>query len=173
MKKLLNLPFIPAAPDLGLLLFRVVLAGIVLRFHGWGKLAGWQDEPAHRPNLFSLAGFRKEFHTFPDYIHISSELSYLLVTWFETFGSLMIIAGLCTRLNALGMFVTLMVAWIFHHHLSLSGPNSGEVAFAYAFGYLLLVLTGAGKFSLDRRLGIGTEAALRSMRSKSSRPESR
>ncbi|HEY5078260.1 MAG TPA: hypothetical protein VII43_00370, partial [Opitutaceae bacterium] len=88
MKKLLGLSFLPLFPDLGLLFFRVVLAFLVLRYHGWGKLAGWSDEPAHLPNLLSLAGFHKEFHTFPDYIHISSELSYLLVTWFETFGSM-------------------------------------------------------------------------------------
>ncbi|HVU17425.1 MAG TPA: DoxX family protein [Candidatus Didemnitutus sp.] len=154
MKKFFGLSFVPAFPDLGLLLFRVALAWVVLRYHGWGKLAGWQDEPMHLPNLFSLAGFRKEFHTFPDYIHISSELSYLLVTWFETFGSMMVIVGLFTRLNALGMFITLTVAWIFHHHMHLSGPNSGEVAFTYAFAYLLLFLSGAGKYSVDRRLGL-------------------
>ena len=76
------------------------------------------------------------------------------MTWFETFGSMMIIAGLCTRLNALGMFITLMVAWFFHHHMNLSGPNSGEVAFAYGFAYLLLFLSGGGKYSLDRKLGL-------------------
>jgi uncharacterized membrane protein YphA (DoxX/SURF4 family) len=65
----------------------------------------------------------------------------------------MIIAGLLTRFNALGMFITLAVAWIFHHQMRLSGPNSGEVAFAYASCFLLLVLSGAGKYSLDRWLG--------------------
>jgi putative oxidoreductase len=153
MKKLLGLSFVPKNPDLGILLFRVVIAGLVIRFHGWGKLAGWKDEPMHLPNLFALDGWRKEFHTFPNYIHISSELSYVLVTWFETFGSLMVIAGLCTRFNALGMVITLMVAWFFHHHMHFSGPNSGEVPFAYAFGYLLIFLAGAGKYSLDRKLG--------------------
>lgn len=154
MKKFLGLRFVPLNADAGLLLFRVVLAWLVIRYHGWGKLAGWQDEPRHLPNLFALAGARKEFHTFPNYIGISSELSYLLVTWFETFGCMMIIAGLCTRLNAFGMWFTLMVAFIFHHHLHLSGPNSGEVAFAYGFGFLLLFLAGAGKYSLDRKWGI-------------------
>src|SRR5450432_4785650 len=153
MKKFLGLSFLPLNPDLGLLLCRVVLCWLVIRYHGWGKLAGWQDEPMHLPNLFALDGWRKEFHTFPNYIGISSELSYVLVTWFETFGSMMIIAGFCTRFNALGMFITLMVAWVFHHHMHSSGPNSGEVAFAYGFGYLLLVLAGAGKYSLDRKLG--------------------
>ena len=154
MKRFLGLSFLPLNADLGLLIYRGVLSFLVIRYHGWGKLAGWADEKLHLPNLFALDGWRKEFHTFPDYIGISSELSYVLVTWFETFGSMMIIAGLCTRLNALGMFITLMVAFVLHHHLHLSGPNSGEVAFAYGFAYLLLVLAGPGKYSLDRKLGL-------------------
>jgi uncharacterized membrane protein YphA (DoxX/SURF4 family) len=153
MKGFLGLKFIPLLPDLGLLAFRVALAWLVVRYHGWGKLAGWADEKLHQPNLFALDGVRKEFHTFPNYIGISSELSYVLVTWFETFGCLMIIAGLLTRFNALGMFITLTVAWIFHHQMRLAGPNSGEVAFAYACGFLLLLCCGPGKYSLDRKLG--------------------
>src|SRR5688572_32296501 len=102
MKKLFGLSFVPLNVDLGLLLFRVAMAVLMIRFHGWGKLTGWADERMRVPNLFSLAGARKEFHTFPNHIGISSELSYVLVTWFETFGSLMIVAGLFTRLNALG-----------------------------------------------------------------------
>lgn len=154
MKKALGLAFLPLNRDLGLLIFRVVLASLVIRLHGWGKLTGWANEPLHQPNLFALEGLRKEFHTFPNYIGISSELSYTLVTWFETFGCMMIIVGLCTRLNALGMFITLMIAWYFHHHMRFAGPNAGEVAFAYGFGFLLLVLSGAGRYSLDRRLGL-------------------
>ena len=93
MKKFLGLVFLPLSPDLGLLVFRVILSGVVIRFHGWGKLTGWADERMHLPNGFALEGWRKEFHTFPDYIGISSELSYVLVTWFETFGSMLITAS--------------------------------------------------------------------------------
>ena len=127
---------------------------LMIRFHGWGKLTGWADESMRVPNLFSLAGAQKEFHTFPNYIGISSELSYVLVTWLETFGSMMIIVGLCTRLNALGLFLTMMVAFFLHHHMHFSGPNAGEMPFAYGFVYLLLFFTGAGRFSVDRRLGL-------------------
>jgi putative oxidoreductase len=155
MKKFLRLSFIPLNPDLGLLLFRVVLSVLMIRFHGWGKLTGWADERMRVPNLFSFAGARKEFHTFPNHIGISSELSYVLVAWFETFGSMMIVAGLCTRLNALGLFITMIVAWAFHHGMRFSGPNAGELPFAFAFGYLLLVLAGGGKYSADRKLGLG------------------
>lgn len=153
MKNLLGLKFIPLLPDVGLLLFRLALGWLVVRYHGWGKLTGWADEKTHLPNLFALDGVRKEFHTFPNYIGISSELSYVLVTWFETFGCLMIMAGLLTRFNALGMFITLIVAWLFHHQMRLAGPNSGEVAFAYACCFLLLLCCGPGKYSLDRKFG--------------------
>jgi len=154
MKKLLGLTFLPKSPDLGLLLLRLTLPVLMIRFHGWGKLTGWADEPMRVPNLFAFAGVQKEFHSFPNYIGISSELSYVLVTWLETFGSMMIIAGLFTRINALGLFITMMVAWCCHHSMRFSGPNAGELPFAFAFCYLLLFLTGAGRFSVDRQLGL-------------------
>ncbi len=154
MKKYLSLSFIPLNPDFGLCAVRVVISGLMIRYHGWGKLTGWADEKIRRPNLFALAGVEKEFHTFPNYIGLSSELSYVLVTWCETFGSMFIIAGLLTRLHALGLFITMMVAWTFHHHMLLTGPGAGELPFAWAFVYLLLLLAGPGKYSLDQRLGL-------------------
>ncbi len=154
MKKFLSLSFLPLKPDLGLLALRVVISCLMIRYHGWGKLTGWADEKLRLPNLFALDGVRKEFHRFPNYIGISSELSYVLVTWCETFGSMLIIVGLCTRLHALGLFITLMVAWVFHHHMLLTGAGSGELPFAWAFVYLLLLLAGPGKYSLDRKLGL-------------------
>jgi putative oxidoreductase len=153
MKKFLSLSWLPLNPDLGLLGLRVAVSALMIRYHGWGKLAGWADEKIRLPNLFSLAGAQKEFHTFPNYIGISSELSYVLVTWCETFGSMCIIAGLATRLHSLGLFVTMTVAWVFHHGMKLTGPGSGELPFSWAWVYLLLVLAGPGKYSLDRKLG--------------------
>jgi putative oxidoreductase len=154
MKKLFGLSFLPLNADLGLLLLRVAISFLMVRYHGWGKLTGWADEPTHTPNLFGLDGFWKEIHTFPNYIGIGSEVSYLLVVWFETFGSMLIALGLFTRIHALGLFCTMAVAWFFHHHMRLSGANAGEVPFAFAFCYLLLFLAGSGKFSLDRKLGL-------------------
>ncbi len=154
MKKFFSLSWLPLNPDLGLLALRVAVSVLMIRYHGWGKLAGWADEKVHLPNLFSLAGFGKEFHTFPNYIGISSELSYLLVVWCETFGSMLIIAGLFTRFHAAGLLITMTVAWIFHHHMLLAGPGSGEMPFSWIFVYLLLLLAGPGRYSLDRRLGL-------------------
>lgn len=158
MKKYLSLSFLPLKPDLGLLALRVTVSFLMIRYHGWGKLTGWADEKIRLPNLFALDGLRKEFHTFPNYIGISSELSYVLVTWCETFGSMFIMAGLLTRLHSLGLFITMTVAWTFHHQMRLTGPGSGELPFSWIFVYLLLFLAGPGKYSLDHRLG-GAKAA--------------
>jgi uncharacterized membrane protein YphA (DoxX/SURF4 family) len=83
MKFLLGLHFIPLDADLGLLLRRVALAGLMIVFHGWEKLM-----TARR------------------------------------------------------------------HKRRFTGPNAGEMAFAYMFGYLLLFFAGARRYSLDRLLGI-------------------
>lgn len=153
MKKFFSLSWLPTNPDLGLLLVRITVSWLMIRYHGWGKLTGWADERMRLPNLFSLDGARKEFHTFPNYIGISSELSYVLVAWCETFGSMLILIGLATRLHALGLFITMLVAWGFHHGMRLTGPGSGELAFSWAWVYLLIFLAGPGKYSVDRKLG--------------------
>lgn len=155
MKKYLGLSFLPLNPDVGLLTLRVAVSFLMIRYHGWGKLTGWADEKIRLPNLFALDGLRKEFHTFPNYIGISPELSYVLVTWCETFGSMCLMAGLLTRLHSLGLFITMSVAWIFHHQMRLTGPGSGELPFSWIFVYLLILLAGPGKYSLDHRFGLG------------------
>ncbi len=135
---LLRLNFIPLNKDLGLLLLRITFASLMIVLHGWNKLMTAQEQ----------------FHTFPDLIGISSEASYILVTWFETFGAVLIILGLYTRINALGLAFTMFVAFFLWHDMRFSGSNAGEMAFAYGFAYLLLFFTGAGKYSLDRKFGI-------------------
>jgi len=138
-RKLLGLWFVPHNPDLGLLVLRVSFGALMIAIHGWEK----------------LMTASKQFHTFPDLIHISSELSYVLVVWFEVVGAVFIILGLLTRLHAAGLAFTMFIAWWLWHDMRFTGVNAGEMAFAYMCGYVLLLLTGAGRYSLDRKLGIG------------------
>lgn len=138
MRKKLSIPFIPLNPDLGLLLLRISFAALMITFHGWEKLLTAE----------------RQFHTFPDLIGISSELSYVLVVWLENFGAVLIAIGLLTRINALGLAFTMFVAFFLWHDMKFTGSNAGEMAFAYGFAYLLLLFTGAGKYSLDHKLGI-------------------
>lgn len=138
MAELFGLHFIPENADLGLLILRVTSAALMLAFHGWEK----------------LMTARRQFHTFPNLIGIGSELSYVSVVWLEVFGAVLIALGLFTRIHAFGLAFTMFVAWLLWHKRRFTGANAGEMAFAYMAVYLLLGLSGAGKYSLDYLLGI-------------------
>jgi len=132
----LKLNFIPLNKDLGLLLVRIVLGAAMIYFHGWNKLM----------NFDSL------FHTFYNPIGVGSEVSYVLVTYFETFGSLFIILGLYARLNAIGMAIIMFIGFFIVNNMHLNG--NGELALVYGVGFLLIFLNGAGAYSIDRKTGV-------------------
>ena len=155
MKRYFGLNAIPLNADLGKLVLRLALPFVMLRYHGWGKVTGWANEAAGTPNLFGIQGIKNEFNTFPDYIGITSQLSYIIVAWSETIGCVLVALGLFMRLQSFVLFAVMMVAWIFHHHLGFRAPHGGETAFLFAMGFLALFLLGPGRYSLDRKYGIG------------------
>lgn len=135
MQKFLHLEFIPRSPDAALLLLRVWLGLSMLALHGWGKLNG----------LFSGNS------RFPDVLGIGSTPALALAVLAEVAGSVLLILGLWTRLASLLLVVTMAVAFFIAHGAKLSGQGNGELAFIYLAGFLVLLLTGAGKFSIDRK----------------------
>ncbi len=132
----LKLNFIPLNKDLGLLLVRIILGVCMIYFHGWDK----------------LMNFDTKFHTFPNVIGIGNEASYLLVTYFEVFGSLFIILGLYARLHAVGMAIIMFIGFFIVNSMHLN--SNGELALVYGVGFLLILLNGAGKYSVDRKTGV-------------------
>jgi putative oxidoreductase len=72
----------------------------------------------------------------------------------EFFGGLALISGLLTRLASLGILSTMVVA-ILQVHLKNGFFNPGGVEFPLSLvgSTALLVLTGAGKFSIDSLIG--------------------
>ena len=72
------------------------------------------------------------------------------VAFVEFFGGLALITGLLTRLASLGLLSTMVVA-ILQVHMKNGFFNPGGVEFPLTLlaGNLMLVLTGAGKFSID------------------------
>ncbi|WP_415910323.1 DoxX family protein [Oleiharenicola sp. Vm1] len=135
MQKLLNLDFVPRSIDLALLVLRLWLGLAMAWLHGWGKLV----------NL--IAGTSK----FPDILGIGALPALLLAIIAEFFCSLLLVVGLWTRLAALLLLITMSVAFFMAHGAKLSGPGSGELAFVYLAGYMVLLLAGAGKFSVDKK----------------------
>ena len=135
MQKYLQLEFVPRSADVALLVLRVWLGLAMALLHGWGKLV----------NLIS--GSSK----FPDILGIGSTPALALAVFAEFFCSILLILGLWTRLAALLLLITMSVAFFMAHGAKLAGQGNGELAFIYLAGYVVLLLAGAGKFSVDKK----------------------
>lgn len=134
MLKLLNLPFIPKSTNLGLLILRVSLGVSMLVLHGYDKLMNFSTKAEKFPALFGLP----------------SNVNLGLAVFAEFFCSILLILGFLTRFAALMLGVTMAVAFFMAHKGALSGPGSGELAMVYLVGYVALLFTGAGRYSVDR-----------------------
>lgn len=130
MKKILNIQ--PLYMDSGLLIARVAIAVLML-VHGLPKLA------------MLVSG---ETISFPGILGMSPEVSLFLAVFSEVVCSLLILFGLGTRLAVLPLIVTMLVAAFYFH---LGDPfSSKEPGLLYILVYVLLLVTGSGKYSLDR-----------------------
>jgi putative oxidoreductase len=134
--------------DWVLTVVRVVL-GITLFAHGAQKLLGW----------FGGHGLSATVRMFRDHIGIPAPLAYLAIAA-EFFGGLGLIVGLLARIAALGIAITMAVAMLTVHlkfgfFMNWFGDKQGHgfeyhlLALALA---LVVIVHGAGAFSLDRAL---------------------
>jgi putative oxidoreductase len=135
MQKFLRLEFIPINSDLGLLVLRVVFGGAMLWLHGWNK-------------LLNLVNDRTSF---PDILGIGHIPTLLLVIFAEVVCSALIVVGAFTRTAAIVVAVDMGVAFFIVNSGRLTGPTNGELPFLYLAGTLVLLLAGAGKYSIDKK----------------------
>lgn len=118
--------------NIGLLIFRVSISAFMLFGHGLGKLQRL------------LLG---EEIKFLDPFGLGSVFSLTLATFAEFFASALIILGLFSRLSSFSLIVTMAVAAFIAH---ADDPFSRqEKALMYLVSYILLFLTGPGKYSLQ------------------------
>lgn len=140
MKPLPNRIFAPEPnskkTDFALLILRLCLGLTMLFAHGLGKLT----------NFGEMSG------KFLDLFGIGSKASLGMAVFAEFFCSALLVLGLLTRFAALNLVVTMLVAFGMVHKWALAGGNSGEIAFIYLAGYLVLLLAGPGRFSADGAL---------------------
>ena len=134
--------------DWVLTVVRVVL-GVAFFVHGGQKLFGW----------FGGHGLSATVKTFRDQVGIPAPLTYLAIAA-EFFGGIGLIVGFMTRVAALGIAITMVVAMLkvhlqFGFLMNWFGNKPGHgieyhlLAIALA---LVLIAHGAGAFSLDRAL---------------------
>ena len=140
MKKIgsiLRLEFLPTSVDLALLVLRLWLGLSMLLLHGWGKAMAYKDMPK---------GFYDPFG-------VGNEVSWGLAVFAEVVCSVLLVLGLFTRIAALGCAATMATAFWYAHGGNLTGPNNGEMPFLFLGVFVALFIAGAGKYSLDAKLG--------------------
>ena len=126
---------LPTQVSIGLLVLRVLLGAGLFVKHGLGKILHFSSMAQH----------------FPDPIHAGPTFSLVCALISDAICSLLVIAGFFTRLAAAIVVINLLVVFGFIHHFSFM-DDSAELVYIYLSGFLVLVFTGAGKFSVDARL---------------------
>ncbi|MFA8436905.1 MAG: DoxX family protein [Marinifilaceae bacterium] len=117
--------------EYGLLVLRIGLALLMLP-HGFGK-AGL---------LFSGNEIQ-----FPDPLGVGATASLTLAVLAEVVCSLLILVGFKVRYSVIPLIVTMLVA-IFVIHINDPWAKS-ELGALYLLGYIVLAITGSGKYSVD------------------------
>ncbi|MES2692347.1 MAG: DoxX family protein [Verrucomicrobiota bacterium] len=135
--KFLQLNFLPGSADAGLLIARLWFGGSMVLLHGWGKLT----------NFSAYSG------KFADPFGMGQTASLGLTTFAEVVCATFIVLGLFTRLSALILAFNMAVAFKVGHGAKLAGEGNGEVAFLFLGAFLVLLFAGAGKFSVDAKMG--------------------
>lgn len=133
-KSILYPLFTLAGANAGLLLLRL-FAGAMLLPHGIQKAQ----------NFTALSS------TFADPIGLGSKFSLVLIISAEIGGSILVMTGLLTRMAALAVAFGMFVAAF----LSYPGPftmKSSETPLLYMGMFSVIIIAGAGKYSIDNAL---------------------
>lgn len=134
MKKLLSTKYSAGAFNAAILLLRIAV-GTLMMNHGYDKLV-------------HFAEYKSKFINF---MGIGQTASLALVVFAEFFCSLFIIIGLFTRMAAIPLIIVMCVALYKTHHLDFMGK--GETASLYLACFIVLILVGPGRVSVDGMVG--------------------
>ncbi len=134
MKKILSISCADWAFNLAMFLLRIG-AGALIIAHGYDKLVHF----AERRNIFL------------NFLGLGSTFSLALVVFAEFFCGMFIVLGLFTRLTVLPLVITMLVALFKAHHGDIFGD--GERAALYLICFLVILLCGPGKASVDAMMG--------------------
>ncbi|MEO7308522.1 MAG: DoxX family protein [Ferruginibacter sp.] len=134
MRKLLSTKYSAGAFNTAMLLLRLSF-GILMMHSGYYKLVHFAEL---QPKFMNFLG-------------IGNSMSLALVVFAEFFCSLFLILGLFTRFAAIPLIVVMCVALFKAHNGDVFGD--GQTAALYLTGYLVLLLVGAGRVSVDSMIG--------------------
>ncbi|HTJ13075.1 MAG TPA: DoxX family protein [Dinghuibacter sp.] len=126
---------IPVRIDVALLILRVWVSASLFIKHGLDKVLHFQDMAAR----------------FPDPIHVGARTGLIYALISDALCTILVAAGFLTRLAAFLIVVNLGVVFGVMHGFYF-GDGNAELVYVYLGAYIVLVLTGAGRYSVDSYL---------------------
>jgi putative oxidoreductase len=130
MKKLLSIKYSAGAFNTATFILRLTLGALMIT-HGYQKLIHISDDHSQ----------------FVNFLGLGKNVSFYLVVFAEFFCSLLVIMGLFTRFAAIPLIIAMFVAVSKGHNWDIF--DTGEHAALYLGGYIVLLLLGPGRFSVD------------------------
>jgi len=134
MNKLLSTKYSASAFNIAMLVLRAGLAGLMLP-HGYDKLVHFAQNQKGMINFLGMG----------------TTLSLVLLIFAEFFCSLFLLMGLFSRLVVIPLIVAMSVALFKVHNAEIFGV--GEHATLFIVGFLIILLVGPGKISVDGMMG--------------------
>ncbi len=133
IKQLLSTKINEGQVNIALLLLRLAV-GVLMAHHGYQKLTSFSEiEPK-----------------FMEFMGLSKGVSLGLAISAEFVCSVLLVIGWATRFVLIPLIITMLVAVFKAHGGDILG--NGETAFLYLAAYIVLLITGSGKWSADHFL---------------------
>ena len=133
MKRLFNTGQTSSMTDAALLIARITIAVLMLS-HGLPKLALFNQTPV----------------PFVDFLGMGTTVSLALTVFAEVGCSILILFGLGTRIATIPLIITMAVAVLYVHGADPLAKQ--EPGIHYMLTYMLLLIMGSGKYSVDHLL---------------------
>jgi putative oxidoreductase len=135
MKKLLSARYSASAFNIAAFLLRSTLGVLICLNHGVPKIANYSTWKAQ----------------FYDPFHIGSGFSLIISIFAEVFGAMFLVLGLFTRLAASLLVINMLFASFIYHY---GHPVAEyEDALVFLVGFVVILLVGPGKISVDGVVG--------------------
>lgn len=134
MKRLFSTKVSDNAISFALLILRITAGGLIIP-HGYQK----------------LMSFASKSSGFSDPYHIGSSTSMALIIFAEFFCGALVVLGLLTRLACIPLIIGMGTVVFMVNHGNLTGKGETPVLFLGCF--IVLLITGPGKASIDRLIG--------------------
>ena len=141
MKKLFSTSYSAASFNLGMLLLRLTMGGL-MAYAGYHKLT-------HFNEVLNGTGGRPPFHI--NFLGLSDSTNLSLLVFAELFCAGLIVIGMLTRLATIPLIISSAVALYVAHNWDILG--GGQLITLFLAGYVTLLLVGPGKISVDGMIG--------------------